>query len=123
MAATVQRAGEYELFASGHEGRRVLVLDGHDWFALPASEDRPVRTDPEYDKADIVRNGEYFLVEVGASEGDRAATHLFLVEAEGFIEIALPEGLPDSAAPEKRASLAEGTEERAVELRGQLAAR
>jgi hypothetical protein len=88
--------GYYSLFENEY-GRRVLVLDGKQWFVwtkeplgptLTFSQPWAIQGNNEYK---IMMQGNYFLEDV---ENDLFRPHLFLEEDGAYMEIILPQGLP-----------------------------
>jgi hypothetical protein len=88
--------GYYSLFENEY-GRRVLVLDGKQWFIwtentfgplLIYSEPWSIHRSSDYK---IIMQGNFFLEDV---ENDMFMPHLFLEEDGAYMEIILPQGLP-----------------------------
>jgi hypothetical protein len=88
--------GYYTLFENEF-GRRVLVLDGKQWFVwtkdsfgpiLIFSQPWTIQGNSEYK---IIMQGNYFLEDI---ENDIFMPHLFLEEDGAYREIILPQGLP-----------------------------
>jgi hypothetical protein len=88
--------GYYTLFENNY-GRRVLVLDGNEWFVwingdlgptLMFSEPIAVHSGSDYR---IIMQGRYFLENL---EDDILRPHLLLQDDDEYIEIILPQSLP-----------------------------
>jgi hypothetical protein len=88
--------GYYSVFENEY-GRRVLVLDGKQWFVwtedtfgplLTLSEPWTIQGNGEYK---IIMQGKFFLEDI---ENDIYMPHLFLEEDGTYMEIILPQGLP-----------------------------
>ena len=88
--------GYYGLFENEY-GRRVLVLDGKEWYVwiygdlgptLIYSEPIAVHSESDYR---IIMQGRYFLENL---EDDILRPHLLLQDDDEYIEIVLPQSLP-----------------------------
>jgi hypothetical protein len=88
--------GYYTLFENNY-GRRVLVLDGKEWYiwfngdlgpTLMFSEPIAVHSSSDYR---IIMQGRYFLENL---EDDILRPHLLLQDDDEYIEIVLPQSLP-----------------------------
>ncbi|MFL5731261.1 MAG: hypothetical protein ACJ75J_17365 [Cytophagaceae bacterium] len=90
--------GYYTLFENEY-GRRVLVLDGKEWFVWTVEDLGPTLTFSQpwtiHSTSDykMIMQGKYFLEDV---ENDRLMPHLFLEEDGAYIELILTQGLPST---------------------------
>jgi hypothetical protein len=95
--------GYYSLFENEH-GRRVLVLDGRQWFLWTEGSLGPtlIYSEPwnihETNQYKIIRQGKFFLEDI---ENDLFRPYLFLEEDGVYMEIILPQGLPGTIDTKK----------------------
>jgi hypothetical protein len=103
MTVTVQRHGRYELFETPRENR-ILSLGSDLWFAWVTGEQGEilVRSDEDHERARVIQEGEFYLVDVQADPSFTDVPHLFLEREGRFQEIILPNGLPTDDDPQRR---------------------
>jgi hypothetical protein len=87
--------GYYSLFENDY-GRRILVLDGMEWYVWIYAELGPtlIYSEPiAVHSSDyrIIMQGRYFLENL---EDDILMPHLFLQDDDVYMELVLPQGLP-----------------------------
>jgi hypothetical protein len=91
----VLKYGYYTLFENEY-GRRILVLDGEEWYAWINDDLGPTLLynealgSPRLDYK-IIMQGRYYLENL---EDDPNMPHLFLQDDDTYMEIVLPQGLP-----------------------------
>jgi hypothetical protein len=103
MAARIRAQGRYELFETAHH-HKVLVLDKKQWFAAVEGQqgDILVKSNEEHEKAHMLQDGKFFIVEFKDDPKFNDVTHLFLENGEMYQEIILPNGLPSNRDTQKR---------------------
>jgi hypothetical protein len=91
----VLKYGYYTLFENNY-GRRILVLDGEEWYAWINDDLGPTLIysealgSPRLDYK-IIMQGRYFLENL---EDDPLMPHLLLQDDQEYMEIVLPQGMP-----------------------------
>src|SRR5436190_687589 len=96
----VLKYGYYTLFENDY-GRRILVLDGKEWYAWIKDDLGPILVHSEaigVSSLDykIRMQGRYYLENL---EDDPLRPHLFLQDDEVYMEIILPQSLPSEIDP------------------------
>jgi hypothetical protein len=103
MTATVQRRGRYTLFTTPKQNR-ILVLGKDQWFAWVGGQqgDILVRSDEDHEHDRTLQEGEFYLVDFQDDPDFTDVPHLFLEREGEFVEVILPNGLPNDNDTQKR---------------------
>jgi hypothetical protein len=106
----ILKKGYYTLFENEY-GRRILVLDGGEWYAWINGDFGPTliyseaKGTPRLDYK-IIMQGRYFLENM---EADPLMPHLYLQNDDVYMEIVLPQGMPSIVDTSKLMIISDNT--------------
>jgi Protein of unknown function (DUF2795) len=99
----VQEQGHYELFATTHQ-HRILVLNNKQWFAWVEGQQGEIliHSDADHQKDHMIQEGQFYLVDFEHDPTYKDMPHLFLQKGDRFEEVMLPNGLPTQKDHQKK---------------------
>lgn len=103
MKGDLKKEGEYELFETNH-GHEIINLNQEIFFALVKGQqgDLIVRSNSKHTKDRTISKGKFYYIDFEDDPKFKDMPHLFLENGDHYMELILPEGLPNENNYQKK---------------------